>query len=427
MGTVWQAEHLTLRSQIAIKFIHVDTVLHPDAVPRFLREAQSAALLRSPNVVQMLDHGVDDGTPYIVMELLEGETLAGRLERVTKLEALETSQIMTHVGRAMSRAHESGIVHRDLKPDNVFLVRYDDEQVAKVLDFGIAKSTGGALGEAVRGSEGTRTGAVMGTPHYMSPEQTQGAKGLDSRCDVWAMGVIAFECLVGSRPFEAETLGGLLMAICARPLPVPSELANVPVGFDAWFAHCCAREPSERFQTAREATQELKRICEGSGGALFPSTPPVGIDPHAGQKPVRASEPAPTSVRAESGFSATQFGATAQRKRGVVLLAAGVAVVALGVAVFAWSHSKPSVPINASSPSAASLAPSVASPASAAPAAVPASALTSASAAPVSSSAPADSHSSEKRQTKLPPVTRPGVAPQGADLPGASGRVNFGF
>jgi serine/threonine protein kinase len=220
MGSVWLAEHLTLCSQVAIKLIHVDMAGSAEVLGRFLREAQAAASLRSPHVVQILDHGVDDGTPYIAMELLDGESLADRLARVGRLEPAALARIMTGIGRAIGRAHEASIVHRDLKPDNVFLVRNDDDEITKVLDFGIAKATVGSLGAAV--SSATRTGAVLGTPYYMSPEQAEGARSLDHRTDIWAMGVIAFECLLGRRPFDAETLGGLLLAICTRPIPVPS-------------------------------------------------------------------------------------------------------------------------------------------------------------------------------------------------------------
>src|SRR5262249_7064998 len=146
--------------------------------------------------------------------------------------------------------HQSGIIHRDLKPDNIFLVEgEDDEPVAKVLDFGIAKATDEF---AVSLASKTRTGALLGTPFYMSPEQAQGSMVIDFRSDLWSLAVIAFEALVGRRPFESEALGDLLLKICALPLPVPSRLASVPAGFDAWFAKAANRDPSQRFGTATE-------------------------------------------------------------------------------------------------------------------------------------------------------------------------------
>jgi serine/threonine-protein kinase len=300
MGSVYRAEHVQLRSPVAIKLIDQQIVGNPEALARFMREAQSAAALRSPHVVQILDYGADQGVPYIAMELLEGESLAARRERVGRLSPAETAHFLTHVGRAVSKAHESGIVHRDLKPDNIFLVRNDEEEVAKVLDFGIAKA---GAGFGVTTGSATRTGAVMGTPYYMSPEQAEGNKLVDHRTDLWALGVIAFECLVGRRPFDSDALGSLLLAICTRPIPVPSSLGPVPPGFDAWFARACARELHERFQTARELTGELRRVCAGeqvayargsdAGFAGAPAATPYGSQPNmgSGAMPYAAAPP----------------------------------------------------------------------------------------------------------------------------------------
>lgn len=262
MGSVWLAEHLTLRSPVAIKLIDPAIAENPEALARFLREAQAAASLRSPHVVQILDHGVDNGVPFIVMELLEGESLASRLERERRLSPADTARIMTQVARAVGRAHEAGIVHRDLKPDNIYLVRNDEEEVAKVLDFGVAKSSSHGMGAV---SSATRTGSVLGTPYYMSPEQAEGAKTVDHRSDLWALGVIGWECVLGVRPFEAETLGGLLLAICARDIPVPSSVGPVPPGFDAWFARACSRNVSQRYGSAKELALELRQVCTGGG------------------------------------------------------------------------------------------------------------------------------------------------------------------
>src|SRR5882724_9030030 len=274
MGSVWLAQHLTLHSPVAIKLIDETVVTNPEALTRFLREAQAAASLRSPHVVQILDHGVDNGVPFIVMELLDGESLAARIERVRRLSPQETARIMTQVGRAMTKAHEAGVVHRDLKPDNIFLVRNDEEELAKVLDFGIAKSS--THGAAASVASTTRTGSVLGTPYYMSPEQAEGAKGVDHRTDIWAMGVIACECLVGSRPFDAETLGALLLAICAREMPVPSRVGPVPPAFDAWFARACSRDVGQRFATAKEAAQELRSVCAGESMSAYAGLPVLG-------------------------------------------------------------------------------------------------------------------------------------------------------
>jgi len=225
MGSVWRAQHIPLDSPVAIKLIDPALASTTDALSRFLREARAAASLRSPHVVQILDHGVDEGTPYIAMELLEGETLGQRLARVGKLPPSDTARMLVQVGRAVRRAHDAGIVHRDLKPDNVFIVHNDDDEIAKVLDFGIAKLNRGIDGAPSTGA--TRTGALLGTPDYMSPEQIEGDRSLDYRSDIWSLGVIAFECLVGRRPFDAESIGSLILAICSRPMPVPSNYGPI--------------------------------------------------------------------------------------------------------------------------------------------------------------------------------------------------------
>jgi serine/threonine-protein kinase len=190
----------------------------------------------------------------MAMELLEGENLAQRIKRKKRLSPQETARVLSHIGRAIARAHEAGIVHRDLKPENVFLVKNEDEELAKVLDFGVAKVESHALSEGTR----TRTGSILGTPFYMSPEQAQGNRTVDSRSDLWSMGVIAFECLTGKRPFYSDGLGDLVLAICVRDIPVPSEVASVPIGFDAWWHRAVARDPDKRFQTAKELTESLR-------------------------------------------------------------------------------------------------------------------------------------------------------------------------
>jgi serine/threonine-protein kinase len=258
MGSVWRAEHIELATQAAVKLIDEDFAQSPEALTRFRREAQAAASLRSVHVVQILDYGIDGDTPYIAMELLDGESLAARLTRSGRLPPAECATILLQVSKALARAHERGIVHRDLKPDNVFLVRDGDDEITKVLDFGIAKRTNGFQTSL---DMATRTGSLMGTPYYMSPEQASGRRAVDHRTDIWAFGIIAFECLLGRRPYDDANLGGLLISICTENSRIPSSVGMVPPGFDDWFRRATAKDPDARFQSIRDAALELCHLC----------------------------------------------------------------------------------------------------------------------------------------------------------------------
>jgi serine/threonine-protein kinase len=194
------------------------------------------------------------------MELLEGETLEERLQRMRVLPPNQVANIMTHVARAVAKAHEAGVIHRDLKPGNIFLVKNDDEEMAKVLDFGIAKFARG-------GARATQAGTAIGTPTYMSPEQIQALPHVDFRTDLWALAVLAFECLTGQAPFQGDAIANVVFQICLQPLPVPSSRAVVPPGFDAWFAKGASRNPDDRFQSAKELAESLRAVLCADPGA----------------------------------------------------------------------------------------------------------------------------------------------------------------
>jgi eukaryotic-like serine/threonine-protein kinase len=250
MGTVWVADHLALRTQVVVKFIASALKDSKEAIERFSREAAAAAQVKSPHVVQTFDHGItQDGHPYIVMELLEGRDLGALLEREGRCSKDLVIAIVAQLARALDRAHERGIVHRDIKPGNIFLCEDGRADVfVKLLDFGIAKGV-----EVPAIDSGTKTGAMIGSPFYMSPEQILGSKGIDYRSDLWSVGIVVYEALTGKKPFDAETMGGLAIKIHSEPLPlVSSRDASLSPAVDVWFHRACARQASERFASARE-------------------------------------------------------------------------------------------------------------------------------------------------------------------------------
>jgi len=279
MGEVWLAHDARLDTPCAVKFLHASGHGGAAVRARFEREARAAAQLRSPNVVQILDHGEYLGEPYIAMEMLQGEDLATRLRRLERIDARDMVVIVAQIAKALTRAHAAGLVHRDLKPANVFIVPDDGGELIKVLDFGVVKSIAAGAPASVRGpalddgaASATRTGQLMGTPSYMSPEQATADRELDTRSDLWSLGVLTYQCLTGRLPFQGADLGDLVMKILLDPIPKPSEsLPSLGPALDTWFVRALAREPSQRFQTARELSDAF---AEAVTGALVTSVPP---------------------------------------------------------------------------------------------------------------------------------------------------------
>ncbi|HXX70639.1 MAG TPA: serine/threonine-protein kinase [Polyangiaceae bacterium] len=253
MGAVWLADHLALDVRCAVKFMTGDASRDPNFLSRFAFEARAIAQLQSPYVVRVLDYAVDHDVPFIAMEFLQGEDLCARLSRAGRLGTQPTYRIVSQIARGLFKAHLAGVVHRDLKPENIFLAQEDEGEVAKLLDFGVAKSTA----FAVHGTA-TQAGSLLGTPAYMSPEQARGLREIDHRSDLWSLAVITYQCLTGKLPFDSPTLGDLFALIMYEPMPVPSRTAPwLSRDFDAWWAKAAARNAEDRFSDARELADAL--------------------------------------------------------------------------------------------------------------------------------------------------------------------------
>ncbi|MDI3290010.1 protein kinase [Polyangium sp. 15x6] len=348
MGSVWIADHLALGTQVAVKFMSPTYVENPSLVQRFRTEAMAAAQIKSPHVAQVFDHGfTTDGTPYIVMELLEGEDLKRRIRREGPLPLKDVALVVSQASKALSRAHALGIVHRDIKPDNIFLCNIDDETFVKLLDFGIAKmGPDSSLGA-------TTTGSMMGTPLYMSPEQLLSARRVDHRSDLWSIAVVAYYAITGRVPFHGETVGALGVAVHTGTFHLPSTLRpDVPPAVDAWFQRMLRRDPAERFGTAKEMAEALEQAILGAPsphtvtggftrGSLHTHPEPTPA-PYSGGP--MAATPAPISTHGyvSSPYSAQQVPASApQTLIGTSTTAAAragggkkPAIIAAGVAVF---------------------------------------------------------------------------------------------
>src|SRR5579859_4054843 len=327
MGTVYEAEHIAIGRAVAVKVLHPNQARKKDAVKRFHQEARSAGAIGHPNICEVYDLGtLDDGSPYLVMEKLVGETLADRIAFEGGLPFDDVIDTLVQVLSGLVAAHEKGIVHRDIKPENVFLTRrVGCPPLCKLLDFGVSKVIGSLIGGKEEDLDLTRTGMVMGTPYYMSPEQARGDRNLDARVDLYACGVILYEALTGRRPFTAANYNALLLQILsAKPKPARDLRPALPGGFDAVLDKAMARNRDDRYRNATEFQRELQGLRDrhnagvpaAIGEALRaaatvpapapgpPSSVPQGrVALAPPPPPPRQKEPTPSSVEIPITFS----------------------------------------------------------------------------------------------------------------------------
>ncbi len=304
MGTVFEAENLTLGRTVAVKILHPQQAKKTFAVKRFHQEARAAGKIGHPNICEVYDLGtLDDGAPFLVMERLVGVTLADRIGHEGGLPFEDCIDIVNQVLSGLVAAHDKGIVHRDIKPENVFLTqRTGCAPLVKLLDFGVSKMIAPDAEEL----DLTRTGMVMGTPFYMSPEQARGDRNLDARVDLWACGVILYEALTGRRPFIAANYNALLLQILtATPKPARELRASLPEGFDAVIERAMARSREQRYPSAILFQRDLATLRTRYYEPSAPppprrSQPPPPPPPMVQSRPHSApssSPPAPVSAR----------------------------------------------------------------------------------------------------------------------------------
>lgn len=273
MGSVWAARNELTDRDFAIKFLLSRLAQNKEALQRFFHEARACGQIKHPAVVNVYDMGqAEDGSPYLVMELLEGEGFDQRLARSGTFRPGEAAAWLAFVSRGLEEAHVRGLVHRDLKPGNIFFALDDrGDVIPKVLDFGISKAASPGTEDFVK----TTTGAVLGSPAYMSPEQAKGETDIDGRADVWSLGVILYEALTGAVPFDAPNYNALMLAIITRPhRPAIDAAPGVPAELSRIIDRCLTKERSHRIGTARELSELLEAAAASRQSGAFPAFGP---------------------------------------------------------------------------------------------------------------------------------------------------------
>ncbi len=275
MGLVYRVIHTRLNKPLAIKVLRRENTKDPEVLARFRREAESASGIGNQHIIDINDFGeLEDGSTYFVMECLEGLDLIDAMDVARRMPEDRAIHIAMQLCRALGAAHNAGIVHRDLKPENVFLTRRNDiDDFVKVLDFGIAKVANGP-------KRLTRDGEVLGTPHYMSPEQCEG-EGVDHRTDIYALGVLLYEMVTGHVPHDADTMMGILTKqMYEDPIPPKVRVPRVSEQLEMLIMRCLEKKPEQRYQTMHEIAEDLQRIDTGKAPVgpdtvtLTPTRPP---------------------------------------------------------------------------------------------------------------------------------------------------------
>jgi serine/threonine protein kinase len=335
MGAVYEIEHELTKHRRALKMLHAQFRAYPNVIARFLREASAAGRIGNPHIIETFDAGeLESGEPYLVMEYLEGETLSDRLGRSGRLGLEELVELVVQACEGIQAAHERGIVHRDLKPENLYIVTRNAKPFVKILDFGVSKFDSeltGALGV-------TKEGSTIGTPFYMPPEQIRGEKDIDARADVYALGVILYECISGKRPFEADTLPHLAVLIHeGKATPLEELRPDLPRGFIELVARAMASQRAERFASARELSQALVPF----GGPALDAT--VEHEARGPSFVVRPAAPPVRSATAASvpGASVSVADTPPRRGRVVPLVAGALAIAGVAAVVVAKMSSHP--------------------------------------------------------------------------------------
>ncbi|MEP6860920.1 MAG: serine/threonine-protein kinase [Deltaproteobacteria bacterium] len=367
MGSVYRAEHTLIGRLVAVKVLLPELTGNREIVDRFFREAKATTAIKHPGIVEVFDFGyLETGLAYIVMELLEGMTLARRIKMRGPMPEGEAAALLRGVCSGLAAAHDKGIVHRDLKPDNLFLVQDLDipngERI-KLLDFGIAKLTD--IGSA---HAATKTGAVMGTPTYMSPEQCRGSGDVDARADIYSLGCIFYQLLTGKPPFANEGAGEVIgMHLYVQPEPPSRHALGISPDTEALVMAMLAKDPKLRPQSARELAQAFGAVAHAHGwntssGAAWSadgsqsfapqSYTPSYLPPQPTPRPPTASPSQPTTL---SGAASQSVAAPPRSKKGPILaVVAALAIVGGGVAFsVAKGSDKPAAPAAAVQPAPA--------------------------------------------------------------------------